>query len=245
MKRSFDTEELVSPQRNLRCFHSFSDNVSVTEKNPRSKKLLIIDLNKVLVLRKHRKSFSIRPFAKQFLIDMSHRFHLAIWTSGTINKCKKMVNKLLSIGKQPRQEDGEKTSSRLALLFEWYQDRCTLLECDIESDVYSKPLFTKNLTSVWKNFPEFTEANTVMIDDSMEKCASNPEHTLISPLPYTALNINDVELKPNGKLWSYLERLAEYPGSVRDFICQENYVADIALPVSSECDQVDFGDEST
>ncbi len=76
------------------------------------KKLLILDLNKVLLYRKKgSKSYIPRPHLIPFLQQMSLRFHLAIWTSMQKNSAHRLQEEIFS-------------SNNIPLLFMWFQNRC-------------------------------------------------------------------------------------------------------------------------
>ncbi len=75
-----------------------------------------------------------------------------------------------------------------------------------------------------------------MIDDTAEKCVQNHEYNCIHPQPFE-LNLSDFEfnyvyakpsntqplptddseLKEGGKLWCYLDELAKFPGSLKEY----------------------------
>ena len=111
-----------------------------------SKKLLIFDINKVLLYRKAKTSyFTIRPYAHEFIASMAQRFILAVWTSMTSKSAKSILQVLFPLEKIP-------------VLFRWYQPRCKTIECENKED---KPLFLKELWQVWKEYPQYNESNTV------------------------------------------------------------------------------------
>eukprot|EP01035_Chromulina_nebulosa_P017209 gene17209-22730_t len=65
-----------------------------------------------------------------------------------------------------------------------------------------KPHFIKLLEKVWNAYPEYSPNNTVMLDDSVEKCIFNNKYNNIHPKPYQpdfiTYNIdedNDTELQ--------------------------------------------------
>lgn len=76
------------------------------------KKLLIMDLNKVLLYRKKgSKNFIPRPHVSHFLKEMSKRFHLAIWTSMQKHSAHRLQEEMFG-------------NQKIALLFIWFQNRC-------------------------------------------------------------------------------------------------------------------------
>jgi hypothetical protein len=112
-----------------------------------SKKLLILDVNKVLVSRnKGSQDYVPRPFVSEFLKQMSETFILAIWTSMRKNSSKKLISELF-------------IDNGIPLLFVWYQAKCrTIPNTEIPD---GKPLFCKDLEKVWKEFPSYNQENTV------------------------------------------------------------------------------------
>ena len=115
-----------------------------------SMSLLILDLNNVLVYRKpKRRSYKIRPNAQDFIQRMSEYFVIGIWTSGTMARCQKIVNKLFPVSS--------------VLLFQWYQDKCEIGYIKQVDDSSGRQIFFKNLSSVWLSFPAYNESNTVRI----------------------------------------------------------------------------------
>lgn len=81
-------------------------------KEPTSKKLLIFDLNKVLIYRKPFSSYHIpRPHVKDFIKGMGNRFDIGVWTSMTKKNGKKVVDSLFD----------EYFHSGHKLLFQWFQ----------------------------------------------------------------------------------------------------------------------------
>lgn len=64
-----------------------------------------------------------------------------------------------------------------------------------------KPLFLKQLTTVFSRFPEFHEGNTILVDNHLEKFRGNPENTCCIVPEYTHSNpCHDDVLAPNGLL---------------------------------------------
>eukprot|EP01041_Mallomonas_annulata_P012997 gene12997-27427_t len=226
--------------------HILHSSTPVTQVEMSCTKLLILDLNKVLILRKlNKKSYNLRPFLTEFLTVMSSYFQLALWTSGGEHKSKRIVTKIFD--KVPNKNDVSSAGNMVsALLFEWYQDRCDTdltFRIPIANSNYMKPLHLKNLASVWESYPSFNEHNTILLDDSPEKNANNSPFSYVCPLPYTTHNLNDDELRPEGSLCSYLQLLAVYEGSVQDFIRTHPYTpqqkkldleSTIAVPTSSK-----------
>ena len=162
--------------------------------------LLILDLNKVLVhRRKRRRTFHTRPFAKEFILGMSQRFQVAVWTSCSQKNGQQIVQSLFD---------------DIDLLFAWYCDRCvrtlvpiggykadtTAIETftatsieDREDLEETKIISLKPLMSVWTEFPQYSQCNTLLLDDSAEKCFENPPINCVHPFPYVFYSDDETE----------------------------------------------------
>lgn len=126
--------------------------IVLSQRNHVKKRLLIFDLNKVLVFRvKNTNLYDIRPFAAEFLRDLSEEYTFAVWTSMKQKTTKKIVRSLFhSDDPQPQSTDTQmaiscdSSSSRHvesangplniaivpvvplpSLLFKWTQTKCT------------------------------------------------------------------------------------------------------------------------
>lgn len=108
------------------------------------KKLLIFDLNKVLLCKnKHRKSsYFLRPFVNEFIIEMMSLFDIAVWTSGKSETMNNAMNELFGNNKNK-------------LIFYWTQKECTKI------DDIPPYMFKKELIKVWECFPQYNQHNTV------------------------------------------------------------------------------------
>lgn len=66
--------------------------IVLSQRNHVKKRLLIFDLNKVLVFRvKNTNLYDIRPFAAEFLRGLSDEYTFAVWTSMKQKTAKKIV----------------------------------------------------------------------------------------------------------------------------------------------------------
>jgi hypothetical protein len=198
-------------------------------------KLLIFDLNKVLVYRKKFTSkFILRPYAIDFLNILSSvgKYQIAIWTSAKRKSVVDIMNKFFS-------------SINFQLYFQWYQPKCTVvppppeypfISKSIQNKDDSKPIFTKDLDKVWSEFPLFWQYNTILIDDSPVKCINNNSFNCLHPLPFdlsdqlipnsslqdTSFNIVDEELNPSGNLCKYLLKYSQYNDSIENFVVNKS-----------------------
>ena len=72
---------------------------------------------------------------------------------------------------------------------------------------YVKPLFEKDLSVVWKEFPLWDEHNTVLYDDSPEKCWQW-QNNAIHPPPLTGMDLYDEVSERQQR--EFFERLVEH-----------------------------------
>jgi len=157
------------------------------------KKLLIFDINNVLIYRSKFgcSVFNLRPHCRDFLLSMNDRFSLAIWTSMKKKTAKQVINIIL----------GELPS--ITFKFIWYQPKCIIMrdkadhrinsdltevDTSIRTDIGldQKPMFLKDLSIVWKEYTYYNDSNTIIVDDSVEKCSNNHSYNCIHPKPYIA-----------------------------------------------------------
>jgi hypothetical protein len=147
-KRKISVEHALSPTKEFN-FSSFLT----------PKKLLIFDLNQVVVFRVRRTSYyEVRPYARDFIKAVSEHFELAVWSSMKKAKARRIISSVFDIlftadAKEP-------------LLFTWFQDKCTQLTHQMcqkwpEVEISTRPILGKDLRKVWECFPQFNCFNTV------------------------------------------------------------------------------------
>jgi NLI interacting factor-like phosphatase len=136
--------------------------------------LLVLDLNGILCVRYRSNKTDIklssfrspltliahtpiitRTDLHEFISFLDKHFCLAIWTSAQRKNATKLVKALLPEHIQNR------------LLFLWDQSHC--VEWPLR-DKYDIPLFVKDLSRVWKEYPLWNTSNTILMDDSPSKC---------------------------------------------------------------------------
>jgi hypothetical protein len=182
-------------------------------------KLLILDLNKVLIYRKpYSSNFVVRPHALEFVQRMSKLFVLALWSSAKKDTIKKICNKLF----MPNE------FCRSRFLFTWSQEKCDIIDAaDADAAVNSraasyygdavKPLIRKDLAEVCKVYPEYKN-KCLLMDDSSYKAILNCQGSMIVPRPYEPSEEDeedtDEELKEGSELCLRLERLAATDGDL-------------------------------
>ena len=160
-----------------------NDAVKDTKKNDKHQvyvqPLLVLDLNGILChrIRQNRtpnvpktayRSSSLnvartpvvpRTDLHEFLSFLDRHFTLSVWTSAKNKTATSLVSALFP----------SDVASRL--LFVWAQHHCDVVGSpDTDETDDEQPVFEKNLSKVWKEFPLWNANNTLMIDDSPEKC---------------------------------------------------------------------------
>ena len=155
---------------------------ATSSKKIHSKKLLILDMNNVLVYRafkyaqeaeqpetvQYNGSATLlggkfwtwkRPHLNAFLDYCFANFTVAVWSSARGENVTDLVDFVFN-------EDQKRQ-----LLFLWDQSRCTTLRAEV------KPQFFKELAHVWIAYPQYNEDNTILVDDSEQKMSRNPRKT--------------------------------------------------------------------
>ncbi|KPI86186.1 hypothetical protein ABL78_4739 [Leptomonas seymouri] len=126
--------------------------------------LVVLDLNGVLVAR-GRGSFILRPHVTEFLRFVFSNFVVAVWTSGLQRSSNPIIEHVFG-------------SYRDLLLFTLFRDAC------VPKATSENPYGTeKNLQTIFDRYPlSFHAVNTIIIDDSPDKC-SHPDIALC-PVPF-------------------------------------------------------------
>jgi hypothetical protein len=157
---------------------AFSDQESSSSTMIVIKPLLILDLNGILCHRirnertddfyphlPYRKGSGAniagtpiipRLHVEAFLNYLDAHFCLAVWTSAKSKTAKLLLRLLFP------------ESIRERLLFVWSQNQC--LSVPNPDDIGRKPIFVKSLVQVWNQYPLWNASNTLLVDDSPEKC---------------------------------------------------------------------------
>jgi len=149
-------------------------------REPVKERLIILDLNGILVHRVFEKdrskdqmngvngkdcvregNFIIRkrPGCDEFLDSIFARAEVGIWSSAMKHNVIPMAKYIMG--------DHYKD-----LLFIWDKDDCEKIKAVVEGE---QPTFAKNLRTVWDKYPCFNEDNTIIIDDSEAKMINNPK----------------------------------------------------------------------
>ncbi|AEO56782.1 hypothetical protein MYCTH_2058349 [Thermothelomyces thermophilus ATCC 42464] len=142
--------------------------------------LVVIDLNGTLLYRPHRRNpsrFVERPLARAFLERCIDKYHVVIWSSARPENVRRMCAQLLSPDYLAR------------VVAVWGRDRFGLTEHDYNQ----RTQCYKRLTRLWEDpvvaasHPRaaegatWSQADTVLIDDSAEKARSEPHNAVTLP----------------------------------------------------------------
>lgn len=104
-----------------------------------------------------------------FLEYLNEHFTLAVWSSAKRKTVRTLVRMLF-----PSKIEKE-------LLFLWGQDKCNVEKDERNKDM-SEKVFMKPLSKVWHNFPLWNISNTLIMDDSPDKCEQFKDNA-IHPSP--------------------------------------------------------------
>lgn len=144
--------------------------------------LLILDLNGVLVNRNKKKTVYKRPYVDEFLEFALKNFVVGVWSSCMPENGHDIVDK--TFGKSQKK-----------LHFQMYRDQCTP-----NPTPENKYGTRKDLIHVWAQYPKsFNEENTIIIDDSPEKC-SHPNNAFCPPSYAGRGDETDIAQKDTGLL---------------------------------------------
>ena len=198
-----------------------NESIKITECKSGEKKLLIMDLNGVLLRKggKKCKSITLRPHVHAFMRHMSGLFHLAVWTSGRADTMHKAMLALF-----------EKDRYKEDLMFYWTQKECIYVPYNVDPDELADLIrppkkkktfkelkfqnghvepaaqvksefingsFKKVLSHVFARFPSFHLGNTILLDDSSDKLSFNPPNTHIGPRPFAQQKVSSTAPAPN------------------------------------------------
>ena len=146
-------------------------------KSPSKKKLIILDLNKLLVYRSFKHDCKddisnaellgehytwIRPGARKFIEYCFEHYDVAVWSSANLKNLNLLINHVFG-------------TLRTQLIFEWGQDMCD--KYTNQNDL-NKPIFKKPLSKVVKKTSYYME-EILIIDDSEIKMEGNPPNCFL------------------------------------------------------------------
>ena len=140
--------------------------------------LIVLDLNGTLLMRsKSRAAVTPRPFLQQFLDYCLRNHHVMVWSSATPQSVTKMCKAIFS------QEQRQK------LVAEWGRNTLALSARDYarQIQVYKRLELVWDDANISKSHPKranggvWSQANTVLVDDSIYKAASQPFNQIALP----------------------------------------------------------------
>ncbi|CDP08748.1 unnamed protein product [Coffea canephora] len=185
--------------------------------NDSNKKLLILDLNGVLLgspftRMTRNREFNFRPRCFEFLQVCLLYFEVAVWSSKLRHNIQPVLDRL-----------SEKMNERLEqrLLFVWDQSRCTMTQTSLGENPDKKVMF-KDLQHVWGEYKSYNSSNTILVDDSPYKSFLNSPYNAIFPTSYTCYTVEDNYLDPEGDFVRHLKKLA-MADNVQDFIMRNRF----------------------
>ncbi|XP_074316697.1 uncharacterized protein LOC141652937 [Silene latifolia] len=137
-----------------------------------------------------------RPFLEEFMKFCLQRFEVGIWSAAQVHN----INGILGCVLQ---------DFKSRFLFVWNQDHCSNYGYKLPGNK-RKPLFFKELTKLWSNLGhQFSESNTLLIDDDPYKALLNPANTGIFLDTYNVKDASDNALYLKNELGIFLEGLAD------------------------------------
>ncbi|KAH9843445.1 catalytic domain of ctd-like phosphatases [Teratosphaeria destructans] len=160
--------------------------------------LVVLDLNGTLLHRKSKGSnFTTRPHVSEFLHYLLTNHTVMIWSSARPDNVKAMCGKLFT---KPQMQQ---------LIAVWARDKLRLAQKFYNQKVQ----VYKQLSWVWEELAAggngiWDQSNTVLIDDSMEKAASEP-HNLVQ--------IEEFEGRADQQSTDVLGQVVRYLEVARDY----------------------------
>mmetsp|Transcript_4823 Transcript_4823/g.9199 ORF Transcript_4823/g.9199 Transcript_4823/m.9199 type:complete len:405 (+) Transcript_4823:143-1357(+) len=122
-----------------------------------------------------------RTDLEDFLDFLIEHYNLALWSSAKKATVKKLID-LMFPGRIKER-----------LIFVWGQEKCECLPLEVDDTIANgagpKVIFRKHLSKVWNDFPLWNRSNTLLMDDSPEKCVKYKENS-IHPPPIMGLNMD-------------------------------------------------------
>ena len=167
------------------------------------KPLLILDMNKLLVARAYKRTLDDgsehanlkpylesatllgehytwkRPHLDRFLDWAFENFEVAVWSSAWAKNVDLLCDHVF--GEQRRKK----------LLFEWDQTHCTQVMPHPDGVTHGRPLYRKDLTEVWKAFPQYNSSSTLIVDDCKHKTAANWDINVLIVDPWQPFDNNN------------------------------------------------------
>lgn len=234
------TKEAEAYKRDLELFKEEVARLRPSVKSgQRTKKLLVLDLNGLLLVRfkkgdkskpKHECDFKLhgysvflRPGVKEFTEFCFKHFRVAVWSSALAKNTMPLT----------RQVFGSRFDE---LLFVWHQEQCRrgntgdLAEADLTGRNPHRPVFFKVLADIFAEPLHKALCaidNILLIDDNCYKGKLNLKHTMINPEEYQA-QPGDQTL---WRLIDYLDGMARSNMTVHEYVQNHPFPSHAKLPV--------------
>jgi len=173
------------------------------------RQLVILDLNGILISRIHindvnnnnnnnnnLESIRIgnylvwkRPHLDSFLDFLFGHYDVAVWSSIS----KHNITDIVKFVFDDHYND---------LIFIYDQTKCERVNFEPKQDTEKCDVLRKNLIEVWKEYPQYDQDNTLIIDNSDDKMINNLQFKgcHFNPGTWTHDQINDVALKRDGNI---------------------------------------------
>lgn len=129
-----------------------------------------------------------RPGMEAFVDWLFEKFDVAVWSSAFRSNHMPML---------------EPTFGERRLVFAWSQEECTVVRMGGDA----QDLIQKPLARVHEYFPR--RQHVLMVDTEADAVMPNPEHSFVSPEPWTFTQVDDRGLEANGELRSFLHEMWE------------------------------------
>eukprot|EP01134_Creolimax_fragrantissima_P004573 CFRG4573T1 len=181
------------------------------------RKLVILDMNGLLVHRYRLNTepkdapvsqvggrmVVLRPYVNEFIDYLFSHFEVGVWSS--------MMGKNV----RPIVELVFRPECLKNLYFVLDQSACDSIR---HREVKNKPLLLKDLHKIWNADKNYNPQNTLLIDDSPLKATRNPPNLLYNPVEWEG-DMTDTALSPDGgTIYRYIEGLAQWKGSVAEYV---------------------------
>ncbi|KAI9099237.1 NLI interacting factor-like phosphatase-domain-containing protein [Phlyctochytrium arcticum] len=203
---------MSSPTKRLPILLVLDINGTLLERLTKSEQRILAKANPQLPPSCHfhlsRAQGYLRPYLDTFLSHVFRHFHVAAWTSATPKNAFPMFDYVFGSAYAPH------------LTFAWTRDQC----CQIGGRANGFEA-KKDLRRVWTNqefnsLQQFTQKNTILLDDSIGKATLNP----LNALHLRTYTVTDPSFPCQDdptllSIIKYLSALADsQPGDIRDYL---------------------------
>nr|OQO29127.1 hypothetical protein B0A51_02711 [Rachicladosporium sp. CCFEE 5018] len=178
--------------------------------------LIVLDLNGTLLSRhpKNRQHVKLRPHLDKFLEYLFNRHKVVIWSSATPESVTAMLSKIFF-----PEGDAVKSRANNDDLMEWYNRIVAMWNrkhLDLGDLYWQNPQVYKQLSRLWADpniqstcfGGQWDQFNTLLIDDSLEKAASEP-HNLVQ-IREMVWNEDDQGVEVLAQVAKYISKASNY-----------------------------------